>query len=538
MTTQPRTKEMIAKVVEAYERLGTISGAARALGMSRTTTRNHLRDGGHYDEKPMYAGRVISMEVKNLVLPRKGEIQRYFLTSAQNNTLVAPKVWDTILNLVDYYDAQLMVGTFTYNKASYGTKSAKRGRGPTATDHADLWYDPEILDYIVDEPVRLAPGLEWRGEQNILPTAVRPLSDLEKYTGRASGIFPHAKLAMASVASGKHEATKFNYTTGTVTKRNYIQKKAGLKADFHHSYSGLIVEVNSDGDWFVRQVVVDKSGVAYDLDKRFTPDDMSEGHHLKTVVWGDIHTASIDEGIAELCWGEGGVMDALKPEFQFMHDILDFRARNGHTFKKRLIHDRFAAYIMGHDEVEVEISGVSKLLCETARPWCKTYIVDSNHDAFMMEWLRIGDYRTDPVNAIYFLEAQLHVYKSIEKDPEKPVNLLRWAVERDNGQREDTVFLDEDQPLVIQNINYDIHGHRGPGGSRGSPIGLSKMGRAVSHGHIHSAGILDGVYTSGLTGKNDQGYNKGPSSWSASHIFGYQNGTRAIITMWNGKWRL
>ena len=35
---------------------------------------------------------------------------------------------------------------------------------------------------------------------------------------------------MESIASGKHEGTKLIYTTGCVTRKNYIQKKAGQVA--------------------------------------------------------------------------------------------------------------------------------------------------------------------------------------------------------------------------------------------------------------------------------------------------------------------
>ncbi len=531
-------KKLTPKVVEAYHRFGTIMGTARALGINRSTVRNHLVYAGEYDSRPMFAGRVASMEVKTRKLPKRGQVKRYFLTSAQNNTLVAPKVWDTMMSIVDHYDAELMVGTFTYNKASYGKKSTKRGGAPTSSDKEDLWYDAELEKHIVDEPVRLSPTLEWRGEMNILPTAVRPLSDLEKYTGERSGIFPHAKLAMASVASGKYEPTKFNYTTGTVTKRNYIQKKAGLKADFHHVYGGLIVEVDSEGDWFVRQININSSGLAYDLDKCFTPDGCTEGHSIETVTWGDIHTAAIDPHIANLCWGENGVMDTLKPKYQLMHDILDMRARNSHTAKRKLCHDRFAAYVLGHDSVEVEVSDVADLLSNVSRPWCKTIVVDSNHNDMMTEWLRIGDYKTDPINAIYFLEAQLHAYKSIRDNPTTPLNMLKWGVERALGERDDIQFLLQDESFTVLNIEHGMHGHLGPNGARGSETNLAKLGRKVNRGHSHSAGILDGIYTAGLTGQNDQGYNKGPSSWSASHILTYPNGKRAIITMINNKWHL
>jgi hypothetical protein len=523
-------------IVRAYQELGTISGAARAVNADRSTVRKHLKAAGLYDNKPLFAGRVAPFEQTSRTVPKTG-IKRYILTCAQNNTKVNQRVWDNLLSLAEYYDAEVMVSTFTYNKASYGAKSTKKGRGPTVTDIQETWYDPEVEQYICDDRVELAPGLVWCGEMNILPTAVKPLQGLEVYTERASGIFPHVKVQMASIASGKHEATKFNYTTGTVTKRNYIQKKEGLKAEFHHVYGGLIVEVDTKGRWYVRQLTADSKGVIYDLDVKVDDCDVTTGHRIEAITWGDIHTAALDQEVAELAWGDDGMLETLQPKYQFMHDILDFLARNGHTAKKGLIHDRFQAYMRGHDSVEQEIGGVATFLDQTSRDWCETVVVDSNHDAFMMEWLRIGDYRADPVNAIYFLEAQLHVYASIALDPWGDLNLLRWAVQRFNGERPNVRFLNEDESFVVKDIEQGMHGHRGPNGARGTAGNLARMGRKMNRGHEHSAGIFEGVYTSGLSGQNDQGYNKGPSSWSASHIVTYANGKRAIYTMWGGKWR-
>lgn len=529
--------DLTDRIVKAYERLGTIAGAARVVDADRATVRKHLKKAGLYDDRPLFAGRVSSLQPSSRDLPEEGEVKRYLLTAAQNNTLVATKVWDTVLTVMEHYEAELMVGTLSYNKASYGNKSAKRGAGPTTADREDLWYDPEIVEYIVDEPVQIAPGLVWCGEMNILPTAASPLSGLEVYTGRQSGIFPHVKFAMESVASGKYEDTKFNYTTRTVTKRNYIQKKAGLKAESHHSYGALLVEVDADGTWFVREIAVDKQGVAYDLDLQFKSGKVTSGHRVETITWGDIHVAEIDQDIADLCWGEDEMMDRLRPQYQMMHDILDFRARNLHTLKRRLVHDRFQAYIKGHDSVEEELQGVATFLDQATREWCKTVVVDSNHDNFMLEWLRIGDYRADPINAVYFLRAQLHVYESIAAAPDDKVNLLKWAIQHIMGERSDIRFLNEDESLVVKNIEHGMHGHLGPNGARGTARNLARMGRKMNRGHTHSAGVVDGVRTAGITGKNDQGYNKGPSSWSATHIITYANGQRAMVTMYNNKWR-
>ncbi len=524
------------KVINAWHQHGTILGTANAVGLSRSTVRKRLKQAGLYDERPVFAGRVNERVVESRPLPGHGEVHRYMLTSAQNNTHANQRVWDNFKALAKHYDAEVLVGSFSYNKANFGPKAVKKGT-KDSHDTEDLWYDPQLEPHFADHPVELAPGLLWCGEMNILPTAVKPLQGLEVYTGRKSGIFPHVKVHMHSVASGKWEPTKFNYTTGTVTKRNYLQKKAGLKAEFHHIYGGLIVEVDHEGDWFVRQLIADDKGCIYDLDLKVEKGRVTRGHKAKSITWGDIHEATIDPVVKEVAWGRGGMLDTLKAEYQFMHDLLDFRARNGHTAKRGLIHDRFAAYVMGHDSVEDEVAGVARFLKESSRPWCKTHVVDSNHDNFMMEWLRIGDYRNDPINALYFLEAQLHVYRSIKNAPEKPVNLLRWAVERVNGERPGVRFLNEDESFVLLGIEHGLHGDRGPNGARGTQSNYARMGRRVNRGHEHSAGILDGVYTAGLSGNMDQGYNKGPSSWSHSHIVTYANGKRAIITMWNGKWR-
>lgn len=527
------------EIVAAFHEAGTISGAARALGIHRDTVRNRLKSSGHLDpEQPMFTGRATSLEEKKRPLPPEGQVYRYILTSAQNNTKVNTKVIESLAALVKHWNAELLVGTYTYNKGSFGKKSTKRGKAPTAADAADLWYAPEIEPYICDERVELAPGIVWCGEMNILPTAIRPLQGLESYSGRKSSIFPHAKVALASVPSGKNEPTKFNYTTGTITLRNYIQKKEGLKAEFHHVYGALLVEVDSDGRWFVRQLIADREGTICDLDIMVKGGEVFSGHSVESIVWGDIHEAEKDPEVVRLAWQAGGMLDSLRPQHQFMHDILDFRARNGHTAKKRLIHDRFRAYCQGHDSVASEINNVHRFLESTAtRPWCNTVVVDSNHDQFMMEWLRIGDYRSDPINAVYFLEAQLHVYQRIAEDPRAHVQLLPWAVGRLGEFSHPVRFLEEDESFVVGGVEHGMHGHLGPNGARGSAANLARMGKKINRGHEHSCGILDGVYTAGVTGKLDQGYNRGPSSWSASHIVQYKNGKRAIVTMWKGKWR-
>jgi len=266
----------IERFAEAYNKHGTIRAAAARCGVTvgkashkrytRALAAGLIEQPGRAgprparrtkDElKPVVGGQVRATRMETLEQPAKGRVQRYIFTCAQNNTHLNRAVWDNLLALAKHYDARVMVSRFVYDKrAQTGMdKDTFVGSRRGQADPSEVVWDSELTPYLSDERVTVAPGLVWCGEMNILPTAVRPLSGMESYTGRKSAIFPHVKLAMESVASGKHEGTKFIYTTGTVTQRNYIQRKAGLKAEFHHCYGGLLVEVDGDGNWFVRQL--------------------------------------------------------------------------------------------------------------------------------------------------------------------------------------------------------------------------------------------------------------------------------------------
>lgn len=486
--------------------------------------------------KPLKAGKIEGHQTMRLRTPASG-VRRYILTSAQNNTPIYKDVWFNLKAMAEYYGARIMVGRFTYDKSSYGENAVKPGT-LRSSDFDKLWYDPELLPYVCDERVELAPGLLWCGELNILPTAVNPLSGLEAYTGRSSGIFPHATFAMDSVASGKREATKINYTTGTITQRNYIQKKAGLKAEHAHGYGALLVEVIPDGSWFVRQLQAGPDGSVRDLDLLARGGFVTEGNRVEAITWGDVHARMLDPTIRDLSWGEGGMLETLRPRFQFVHDLLDFRARNHHEIKNGL--RMFARYASSSESVAEEVREAGELLDYIARPWCETLVVDSNHDRAMERWIVDTDYRKDPVNAIYYLEAALACHNAVQ-DNEENFHLLEWAI-RKSGHGLNSQFLREDESLVVcrdqaGGIECGMHGHLGINGMRGNIISFARMGRRANVGHAHSAAIYRGVFQAGTSSQLDLGYNKGPSSWSHSHIITYPDATRSIVTMWNGRWR-
>lgn len=524
-------------VVETYRRTGSVAATAKELGKQRSTIRFHLKKAG-LNKKPLAGGREKPQKLERRKINK--DVHRFIVTSAQNNTFVDKPTLKNLEAFAKFYKAEFFVGTFSYNQNSYGQLAVKAGTKKAY--ETKLWFDPALENYIKagdNRNIEIGPHLMWCGRANVLPTAIRPLENFENYSGRHSGIFPHAKQMMECVASMKHEATKFNYTTGTVTQQNYIQKKAGLVAEQHHTYGGLIVEVCKDGRWYVRQLVQDAEGCMFDLSYRAKDGKVTGGHRPEGINWGDVHKATLPVATYNIAFGKGGMLDTLRPKYQFIHDVLDWKARDLFVQWRKLPRDAFINYVEGFDSVEAEINDVGAFFRNIERDYTETIVVESNHDDFFLRWLDVADHRKDPINARFFLKASTYLYDYMWVHKREP-NMLKWAC--GNGLK-NTRFLSVDESFIIckkyrGGIECGMHGNFGPNGAGGSTAAFNRMGRRVNVGHAHTSYLSQwGTATAGLLGDNDQGYNHGPSSWSNTQILTYSNGARAMITFWKGDYK-
>jgi hypothetical protein len=302
------------------------------------------------------------------------------------------------------------------------------------------------------------------------------------------------------------------------------------------------VEVDSDGDWFVRQLNADSDGTIYDLDVRVKDGEVTHSHRVEGLNFGDIHVQERDPIVDAV---QRDMLTTLAPRYAFYHDVLNFGSRNHHDRKDPF--RRLERHVWGQEDVETEVRDMVEYISERVELFTATkhLIVDSNHDRALERWLRESDWREDPVNMEFFMKAALAKIKAI-KDRDERFHMIRyWFGELSTGAvtgMHNVNFLDEDESFILcadanGGIECGMHGHLGPNGSRGGAAAFAKMGRKANVGHSHSAGIHDGVYTAGTSSDLNLGYNRGPSSWSHSDIVTYENGKRAIITTFNGKWR-
>ena len=488
--------------------------------------------------KPLTAGTIDGVIAEPLQLPDGGSIKRYILTAAQNNTILHAGVWKNILALAKYYDATILVGTFTYNKSAYGEDEVKRDTYNSPAESAAP-YPPELLAYITDKRVQIGKGLVWCGESNIIPTTRDPLAGFETFSGRQSCIFPHAKIAMRAVPATEGSGAKLMYTTGTVTTKNYIQKRAGLLAEFHHTFGGLIVEVDSQGVWKVRQLDAEsETGTIYDLNLKVENGAVTNGHRIEAIVFGDIHATIIDPTVLALsATAPGNMLDVLKPRYVFIHDLMEGASVNHHEARRPLA--RFKTALRDLTVVTNELQATADVLKNYYRRDSHIVVVNSNHDRWLDRWLDEFNPQFDDARNLEIYHDGNAARMAHHRLCGGTLNVLAYLIHKHTDFTTPATFLGVDESFLIcdKRLECGQHGDLGPNGSRGSALQLSKVGRRSIVGHYHSAGIWDGLYAVGTSTDFRMGYNVGPSSWTHSHCIVYPNGKRAIITMYENAWK-
>lgn len=537
-------REGFAPFRQSGGRGSSINEAARRLNMKSVSLQSWLRS----QEKWANVGKdhflpdwslykvAAASSGQTLVLVER-PATRFLLTAAQDDTAVHQGFWTNLQAYARSIGAEIRIGGFTYQKKLY-------------QDHATrtALFREEIQPFIWHDNNDCGP-IRFMAKMNTLPTATDPLSGLHTHTRGEWGVYPHAKIRLVSVPGlpGQHPAMVM--TTGACTVPNYIQKKAGQKAEFHHQLGATLVEIDNEGRRFCRQISATDDGAFQDLDACVRGGKVTRGHRVEQITWADIHREQLDPVVGRTCWGfdvetertvtDDNMLDVLRPRHQAFHDLLDFMARNSHRKDDHWHAHRMQ--VQGVERVDDANGKCARFLRQTARDWCTSVVVASNHNEQLHRWLRETDPRKDPINLRFWCQANDAVYAAQEREDEA-FDPFKWALERhDSIGLQDIVFVPRNGSyLVCQahgGIEIGLHGDEGPNGARGSAASLNKVAVRMNIGHSHSAQILDGVYQAGLCGLLDQGYNTGPSSWSHTQVLTYPNGRRTLVTIIDGKWR-
>jgi hypothetical protein len=411
-----------------------------------------------------------------------------------------------------------------------------RYKNPTSlwneNNETDEWWAAETQPFLFDGVKTLGDHLTIHGDISIQPTAKTPLSDFEVYAGACSAVFGHPRLQLRTVATGKRRYPRILTTTGACTLPNYTRSKAGKKAEAHHVFGATVIEQGSKL-FHMRQINATKDGSFIDLDVAYDARGTRPAARPLGIVFGDIHVDMSDSQVLAASFTRpDSMMRRLQPVYAVYHDVLHFGSRSHH--KRHDFSDRYRrARGLATDDVAEEVIAAVRFLDEMTPQSTQAIVVRDNHSAHFDRWLNEADFRSDPKNARFFIDAwSLKLEKFEATGAWTPAFELCYEIMGEARAR----FLQRDDPFKLGDIEVSFHGHSGANGSRGSLGGFAKLGVKSIVAHTHTPGIQDGCTMVGVGGALDQEYNELPSSWMNTHCIVYANGKRSLVNIIDGEW--
>ncbi len=479
------------------------------------------------DEKPAKKQRPRISELPTIqAMLELGTVHRFLISSAQDDTPVHSDFLKNMEAYANYIDASILIGGHTYQLGLFDDHAAD----------ANV-YDPALSPYLCHERVQLTTDVLYLGSANIMPTTANPLNGWLTQNHGGHVVVPHSRIALQSIPRLQGQDPRFAISTGTVTMPNYTARAAGQKSIFHHTFGFTVVEIDVDGEVFMRPVSAAEDGSFQDLNT-YVSDGICHGdQRVRAISWGDIHHEQLDPIIAAASFGYDtktkttldniNILDGLQPEIQFFHDTLDFRRRNHHN-----LHDPHVMALVtasGSENVESEVQEASDFIAACTRDWCTTVMVESNHDNALSRWLKNPDGAADVENAYFWHELNAAWHKAIRAG-NSSFNAVEYAM-RCADLPDSVEFVAAGQGYQVDDVECGLHGDLGISGSRGSPNQFKRFGVRTSTGHTHTPSISEGAYVAGVSAKLEQGYNKGPTTWAHAHVVQYHNGKRTILLM-------
>lgn len=433
--------------------------------------------------------------------------KKYIISSAQTASPVNVAFLDNIKTYAEYIDAEIGI-------------IATRYRNPTSVwaEEGDVW---DVLTH----PYLTANRQFLNDNKNILlladlkiqATSPNPTNGLEVFGDDASVIVGSPRIEMRSVPTLPTQQQKFLFSTGSVTVPSFTDTVAGGKAEAHHSYGFVVVEIESETVIHIRNVSADDDGNFNDLIYRVEDGEVSK-ESVETLVWGDSHFAQkeqrITDAFRELCFD-------LEIEVSVLHDVWDSESINVHNFKNPIVQHELMK--QGRDSLENELEQMYEELDWFQENMSETFVIASNHDDMLDRALVQNDWRNNLKNAEIFVKML-----SLKLSSEAPDGIIPYYI---NDMYTNIIALGLNDSYIKNGVELAIHGHKGPNGSRGSAQAFSKLSHKTIIGHAHSPSIKWGCYQVGISCGMQHGYNQGLSGWAYAGCTLNKHGKRQMIIL-------
>lgn len=453
---------------------------------------------------------------------RAGNFNRYFISTAVTGCKIFQNLADSIGNFNKRKKSLLLVMPSTDPAATAGfTLDSAFPKDQVVFD------DLQVNDNIFLSSIKLSAkhidpitGLSRIGQRNGSFIYASPKQRL-KMTPTSNIKLPHAMMTTGAL-------TLPDYAT-----ERYLSGRTAYIADNDHVLGGIIVEVVDDEMFHYRQVQADRYGNFIDLGVLYKSDGSIETARPAALILGDWHSGETDPVAREAFVGkdQSSLIMATKPQRLVIHDGFNGRSISHHEEKNKVLRAQRAAK---HQlNLEQELTAYAKDLEYLASfEFVEEVVIAlSNHDEFLHRYLSEARYVEDAQN--HMLGAELAVEMIKGKNP------IQAFVERCGIKNADKIrWLNRDEDYKIANVEVGAHGDKGANGARGSLRAMENAYANSVSGHAHTPEILRGAWQVGTCSLLKLNYNEGPSSWLHTSCLVYPNGSRQLINVIEGQWRL
>ena len=462
-------------------------------------------------------------QAKNRKFDKKKK--KFIITWAQNNTPVHKEFFENLTAYAKHISADIHV-------------IAGRYRNPTSIWSSDQEeeekWDSRVQNYLDANRHNIHKYMSIMSDVKIQPTAVNPMTGMHALSGINSCIFGSPKLQMEMIPVIEGEKSKMMLTTGSCTKKNYTDSKAGKKGEFHHVIGFTIVEIEDNETFYVRQVSAEDSGDFCDLYKEIKYNKESKKTKINNIkeieacILGDLHWGHHDSKVIDLTHK---MLKKIKPKHVLLHDVFDGYSISHHDMK-----DPFAQYgkeINGNNDLKKEVTEMLDGL-SPFEVYENVVIVRSNHDDFLDRWVKNEDWKRQPTpkNSPLYMEYSGILLRQYAETPDDIKGIIPSII---NDRFPKFKTLGRRDSYKVLEWELGQHGDVGSNGSRGSLLQMRKLNTKIVVGHYHSPGRKDGALAVGTSTHVRVGYNMGPSSWLQSHVIIHKNGKAQHINFFKNK---
>lgn len=359
-------------------------------------------------------------------------------------------------------------------------------------------------------------------DTRILASQINPLTGFNKKLHRDySYILPSPKIRYVSIPNTS-VYPRFLATTGALTYGNYKQHIAqGRKADLEHQFGFAFVQIKNNRIFNYHPIEALKNG-NFNYNREYYHTGKVLDEQPEALVLGDYHNGDTCPKVRKVTIK---MIEDLKPKRVFFHDLF-----NGHSINHHERHNNLSKARMWRDKIHVLQEEVEQCLKElnyfaNRFPDVQFFIVESNHDIFLSKYIGQENFLEDGQNSVFACK----LFYTVSDNRKEPI--LKTAMELVGKLSSNVRFLNEDEEYRVSGVGLDVHGHRGPSGSRGTPMSFSNNNLKLITGHTHSPAINANGLTVGTSTHLKLNYTKGPSSWLNAHALLYKSGKYTLITL-------